>query len=68
MILNRKKLDKTFTDLDNIYDALCAEDMDGKYRANYILQQVHDLNNILDPKGRRRKRYENRKSRIRNPE
>ena len=68
MWLGKKRRNQIFTDLDNIYKALCAEEMDGSFRSNYILKQVDDLNHLIDPKGRGRKRYENRKSRIRNPE
>lgn len=65
MIFKKWRKEQALKDLDNIYNALCAEDMDGSFRANYIYRQVKDLEWLLDPKGRGRKRYESRKSRLR---
>lgn len=65
MILSREKKMQALKDLDNIRDALCAQDMDGGFRASYIKKQVEDLEWIIDPKGKGKKRYENRRARLR---
>ena len=65
MILSRSKKMQALKDLDNIYDVLCAQDMTGAFRANYIVKQLDDLRWLLDPKGRGRKRYARWKRRLR---
>jgi len=64
-IMSHERKMQALTACDRIYEALCAEDMDGAFRASYIMKQIDDLHYILDPKGRGRKRYARRKRRLR---
>lgn len=74
MWISRDHRDEALKDLDQIYSVLCAEDMDGSFRANYILKQLDKLRWILDKnfrkkaikEARRQKRHEHRQSRVRN--
>lgn len=65
MIFGRDRKEQALQDLDNIYNALCDESMNGSFKTNYIYRQIKDLEWLLDPKGKGRKRYESRKSRLR---
>lgn len=65
MFLSREKKMQALKDLENIYNALCAEEMPGAFRASYINKQVEDLYYILDPKGKGRKRYARYRARLR---
>ena len=65
MILNREHKMQALKDLENIRKALCALDMDGAFRASYIMKQIEDLEWIIDRTGKGKKRYESRKRRLR---
>ena len=57
---------QAFDALNNIYEALCAEEMTGAFRASYINKQVETLRDILDKnKKRRTKQYARWKRRLR---
>ena len=66
MWLGKERKSQVLKDLDNIYQMLCADDISGSFRANYILKQLDDLHWLIDPKGKGRKRYERRKSKLQN--
>lgn len=65
MIFGHERKMQALKDLENIRNALCALDMDGAFRASYIMKQVEDLEWILDRKGKGKKRYAHRKTRLR---
>ncbi len=65
MIFGRERKMQALKDLENIRNALCALDMDGAFRASYIMKQVEDLECIIDRKGKGKKRYARRKTRLR---
>lgn len=66
MWLGKERKSQVLKDLDNIYQMLCADDISGSFRSNYILKQLDDLHWLIDPKGKGRKRYERRKSKLQN--
>lgn len=68
MIFSRERQLQALDALQHIYNALCAEDMDGTFRSSYILHEVDDLYFILDPKGKGKKRYERYKTKLQNPD
>lgn len=65
MIFGHERKMQALKDLENIRNALCALDMDGAFRASYIMKQVEDLEWILDRKGKGKKRYAHYKARLR---
>ena len=66
MILSQEHKMQVLKDLDNIYNALCAEEMSGSFRTFYIMKQVEDMRWLIDPKGKGKKRYARYQRRLRN--
>lgn len=66
MILRRFKRQMALEALNHIYNALCAEDMDGSFRASYILHELETLYFVLDKKSKKGKAYADRQKRLRN--
>lgn len=65
--LSHERKMQAFDAIEKIYEALCAEEMDGAFRASFIKRQTDELTYILDPnKKRRAKQYARWKARLRN--
>lgn len=66
-LLSRERKKQVLTACERIYEALCAEDMDGAFRSAYILKQTEEIRFQIDKSRKGRKRYAIYKSRLRNP-